>query len=81
MSVQITAKMVGELRESTGAGLMNCKKALVETNGDFNEATELLRKKGEATAAKKAGRDASEGIVDTYIHLGGKVGVLIEVNC
>ncbi|MGK0456501.1 MAG: elongation factor Ts, partial [Lentimonas sp.] len=81
MSVQITAKMVGELRESTGAGLMNCKKALVETDGDFNQATELLRKKGEATAAKKAGRDASEGIVDTYIHLGGKVGVLIEVNC
>lgn len=60
---------------------MNCKKALVETDGDFNQATELLRKKGEATAAKKAGRDASEGIVDTYIHLGGKVGVLIEVNC
>ena len=81
MSVQITAKMVGELRESTGAGLMNCKKALVETDGDFNHAIELLRKKGEATAAKKAGRDASEGIVDTYIHLGGKVGVLIEVNC
>ena len=81
MSVQITAKMVGELRESTGAGLMNCKKALVETNGNFEEAIELLRKKGEATAAKKAGRDASEGIIDTYIHLGGKVGVLVEVNC
>jgi elongation factor Ts len=81
MSVQITAKMVGELRESTGAGLMNCKKALVETNGNFDEAIELLRKKGEATAAKKAGRDASEGIVDTYIHTGGKVGVLVEVNC
>ena len=81
MSTQITAKMVGELRESTGAGLMNCKKALVETNGNFDEAIELLRKKGEATAAKKAGRDASEGIVDTYIHLGGKVGVMVEVNC
>ena len=81
MSVQITAKLVGELRESTGAGLMNCKKALVETNGNFDEAIELLRKKGEATAAKKAGRDASEGIVDAYIHLGGKVGVLVEVNC
>lgn len=81
MSVQITAKMVGELRESTGAGLMNCKKALVETGGNFDEAIELLRKKGEATAAKKAGRDASEGIIDTYIHLGGKVGVLVEVNC
>lgn len=81
MSVQITAKMVGELRESTGAGLMNCKKALVETEGDFDKAVELLRKKGEATAAKKAGREASEGIIDTYIHLGGKVGVLVEVNC
>ncbi len=81
MSVQITAKLVGELRESTGAGLMNCKKALVETNGNFDEAIELLRKKGEATAAKKAGRDASEGMIDSYIHLGGKVGVLVEVNC
>ena len=77
MSVQITAKMVGELRESTGAGLMNCKKALVETSGDFDAAAELLRKKGEATAAKKAGRDASEGIIETYIHLGGKVGVMV----
>jgi elongation factor Ts len=81
MSVQITAKMVGELRESTGAGLMNCKKALVETSGDFEAAAELLRKKGEATAAKKAGRDASEGIIETYIHLGGKVGVMVELNC
>ena len=79
MSVQITAKMVGELRESTGAGLMNCKKALVETGGDFDAAAELLRKKGEATAAKKAGRDASEGIIETYIHLGGKVGVMVEL--
>ena len=60
---------------------MNCKKALVETNGNFDEAIELLRKKGEATAAKKAGRDASEGVVDSYIHLGGKVGVLVEINC
>jgi elongation factor Ts len=81
MSVQITAKMVGELRESTGAGLMNCKKALVETDGDFEEAAALLRKKGESTAAKKAGRDASEGLIETYIHLGGKVGVMVEVNC
>ena len=81
MSVQITAKMVGDLRERTGAGLMNCKKALVETDGNFDEAIELLRKKGEATAAKKAGRDAGEGIVGSYIHLGGKVGVLVEVNC
>ena len=81
MSVQITAKMVGELREITGAGLMNCKKALVETNGNFEEAIELLRKKGEATAAKKSSREANEGIVDAYIHLGGKVGVMVEVNC
>lgn len=81
MSVQITAKMVGELRERTGAGLMNCKKALVETKGDFDAASEYLRKKGEATAAKKASREASEGIIDSYIHLRGKVGVLVEVNC
>ena len=81
MSVQINAKMVGELRESTGAGLMDCKKALVETEGDFDAAVELLRKKGMATAAKKAGRDASDGLVDSYIHLGGKVGVLVEVSC
>ena len=81
MSVEITAKMVGQLRETTGAGLMNCKKALVETNGDFDAAIELLRKKGEATAAKKASREASEGIVDSYIHLRGTVGVLVEVNC
>ena len=81
MSVQITAKMVGDLRECTGAGLMDCKRALVESDGDNDKAIELLRKKGVATAAKKAGRDASEGLIDTYIHLGGKVGVLCEINC
>lgn len=81
MSVQITAKMVGELRESTGAGLMDCKKALVESEGDFDQAVELLRKRGVAKAAKKASREASEGLIDTYIHLGGKVGVLCEINC
>jgi len=81
MSVQITAKMVGDLRESTGAGLMECKKALVESEGDVEKAIEILRKKGVASAAKKAGRDASEGLIDTYIHLGGKVGVLCEINC
>lgn len=81
MSVQINAKMVGELRESTGAGLMDCKKALVEAEGVFDTAVELLRKKGMATAAKKAGRDASDGLIDTYIHLGGKVGVMVEVSC
>jgi len=73
--------MVGELRESTGAGLMDCKKALVESGGDFDQAVELLRKRGVAKAAKKAGREASEGLIDTYIHLGGKVGVLCEINC
>ncbi|MFO8026557.1 MAG: translation elongation factor Ts [Opitutales bacterium] len=81
MSVQINAKMVGELRESTGAGLMDCKKALVESQGNFDEAIEQLRKRGVAKAAKKVGREASEGLVDTYIHLGGKVGVLCEINC
>lgn len=81
MSVQINAKMVGELRESTGAGLMDCKKALVESEGDFDKAVEILRKKGVATAAKKAGRDASDGLIETYIHLGGKVGVMVEVSC
>ncbi len=81
MSVQITAKMVGDLRECTGAGLMDCKRALVESGGDNDKAIELLRKKGVATAAKKAGREASEGLIDTYIHLGGKVGVLCEINC
>ena len=81
MSIQINAKMVGELRESTGAGLMDCKKALVESEGDIDAAVELLRKKGMATAAKKAGRDASDGLIDTYIHLGGKVGVMVEVSC
>lgn len=81
MSVQISAKMVGELRESTGAGLMDCKKALVEAEGDFDQAVELLRKRGVAKAAKKADREASEGLIDTYIHLGGKVGVMTEINC
>lgn len=81
MSVQISAKMVGELRESTGAGLMDCKKALVEAEGDIDQAIELLRKRGVAKAAKKADREASEGLIDTYIHLGGKVGVMTEINC
>jgi elongation factor Ts len=81
MSEKINAKQVGELRAKTGAGLMDCKKALVEAGGDFDEAADILRKKGIATAAKKAGRDASEGIVESYIHLGGKVGVMVELNC
>lgn len=69
------------LREKTGVGMMDCKKALTEANGDMEKAVELLREKGMATAAKKSGRIAAEGIVDSYIHMGGKVGVLIEVNC
>lgn len=81
MSVQISAKQVGELRAQTGAGLMDCKKALTEAGGDLNAAATILRKKGIASADKKAGRATSEGLVDSYIHLGGKVGVLIEVNC
>lgn len=77
----ISAKMVSDLRAQTGAGLMDCKKALVEADGDTEKAMELLRKKGVASAAKKAGREASEGLVASYIHMGGRVGVLIEVNC
>ncbi len=81
MSDKISAKAVGELRASTGAGLMACKKALVETNGDSEAAADLLRKKGIATAAKRSEKTASEGIVEAYIHTGGKVGVLLELNC
>ena len=81
MSVPITAQMVNELRGQTGAGLLDCKKALVESNGNFEEATTILRKKGAASAAKKADRTAKEGLIESYIHVGGKVGVLIEVNC
>ncbi len=75
----ISAKMVKELREKTGAGMMDCKKILTETDGDMEKAIDLLREKGLASAAKKAGRIASEGLVDSYIH-GGRIGVLIEVN-
>ena len=78
---QITAKMVGDLRAKTGAGLMDCKKALAESGGNEEEAITILRKKGMATAAKKGDRDAGDGLVESYIHLGGKVGVLVEVNC
>lgn len=79
--MEINAKMVGNLRESTGAGLMDCKKALIESSGDIDKAIEILRKKGAATAAKKASREASEGLINSYIHLGGKVGVMVEINC
>jgi len=81
IKMEITAQMVGALREKTGAGLMDCKKALTESGGNVEAAETILRKKGVASAAKKAGRDANEGLIESYIHLGGKVGVLIEVNC
>jgi len=77
----ITAEAVKDLRERTGAGMMDCKRALEETGGDIDKAVALLREKGLAAAAKKAGRDAREGLVSSYIHTGGRVGVLIEVNC
>ncbi len=77
----ITAEMVKELRERTGAGMMDCKRALVETNGDIEKAIDELRTKGLAKAAKKAGRVASEGVVTSYIHGGGRIGVMVEVNC
>ncbi len=77
----ITAAMVKELRERTGAGMMDCKKALQETNGDMDKAVDYLREKGLAAAAKKSGRIAAEGVVESYIHMGGRIGVLVEVNC
>lgn len=77
----ISAETVKELRERTGAGFMDCKRALTETDGDLEAAILLLRERGLAAAAKKAGRDAREGLVSSYIHTGGRVGVLIEVNC
>lgn len=76
----ITAEMVKQLRERTGAGMMDCKKALTETNGDIEKAIEYLREKGLAAAAKKAGRIAAEGLVESYIHGNGRIGVLVEVN-
>jgi elongation factor Ts len=79
--VQIKAETVKELRERTGAGFMDCKRALEETNGDLDGAITLLRERGQAAAMKRAGRDAREGHVASYIHPGGRVGVLIEVNC
>jgi len=78
---EINAKMITELRERTGAGMMDCKKALVETSGDLEKAIDSLRKKGLATAAKKATRAAEEGIITSYIHHNGKVGVLLELKC
>ncbi|MDR1456786.1 MAG: translation elongation factor Ts [Puniceicoccales bacterium] len=79
--VAISAKIVGELRELTGAGLMDCKHALTESDGNFEKAVEILRKKGMASAAKKADRTATEGLIESYIHTGGRVGVLLQLNC
>jgi len=80
-TITIPAQAVADLREKTGAGLLDCKKALTEANGNVEEAITILRKKGAASAAKKAERATKEGVVESYIHVGGKVGVLIEVNC
>jgi len=77
----ISAAMVKELREKTGAGIMDCKEALAECQGDMEKAVDFLRKKGLATAAKRAGRATSEGTVQSYIHMGGKIGVMVEVDC
>ena len=79
--MNVTAEMVKKLREETGAGMMECKTALVEASGDMERARDVLRKKGLASAARKAGRTASEGVIGHYIHQGAKMGVLVEVNC
>jgi elongation factor Ts len=79
--MEITAAMVKKLRDATGAGMMECKAALTEAGGNLEEATTILRKRGLATATKKAGRSTNEGLIGSYIHMGGKIGVLVEVNC
>jgi elongation factor Ts len=79
--MQIPAQLVKELRERTGAGFSDCRAALVEASGDIEKAISILRKKGQAAAAKKAQREASEGLVGSYIHAGGKIGVMVELNC
>jgi elongation factor Ts len=79
--MEITAAMVKKLRDLTGAGMMECKAALTEANGSIDEATTILRKRGLAQATKKAGRSTNEGLIGSYIHMGGKIGVLVEVNC
>lgn len=81
MTSEISAKTVKQLRDKTGAGMMNCKQALAENNGDFSKAVEALRLKGMATADKKASRNTSEGMIYAYIHTGNKLGILVEVNC
>ena len=79
--MKITSQLVKELRDKTNAGMMDCKKALGETEGDMEKAIDLLRQKGLAVARKRAGRSTSEGVIQTYIHAGGKLGVMVEVNC
>jgi len=79
--MSISAQVVKELREKTGAGMMDCKKALIDSNGDMEKAVDFLRKAGIAKAEKKGSRDVKEGIVYSYIHHGGRLGVLVEVNC
>lgn len=79
--MEITAKMVKELRDKTGAGMMDCKKALAESKGDFEKAIEFLREHGIAKAAKKEGRETAEGAIATYVHPGDKLGVMVEINC
>ncbi|MFN3741157.1 MAG: translation elongation factor Ts [Anaerolineales bacterium] len=79
--MEITTEMIKELRAATGAGVLDCRKALSEANGDFQKAVEYLREKGLATAAKRADRQASEGVIELYSHGGGRVGVMVEVNC
>jgi len=79
--MEITAEMIKELRSATGAGILDCRKALTEANGDFDKAVDYLREKGMATAAKRADRTASNGTVEMYSHGGGRVGVMVEVNC
>src|ERR687892_2358005 len=81
MAATITADLVKQLRDKTGAGIMEVKAALAEANGDMEEATTLLRKRGLAQAAKRAGRTTAQGMIGSYIHMGGKIGVLVEVNC
>ena len=79
--MEITAAMVKKLRDTTGAGMMECKAALTEAKGDMEEATTILRKRGLAQATKKAGRSTNEGLIGNYIHMGGKIGVMVEINC
>src|SRR4029079_17631789 len=81
MATEIPASLVKQLRDRTGAGMMECKAALTEAKGDIEEATTILRKRGLAQATKKAGRSTNEALIGSYIHMGGKIGVLVEVNC